>query len=101
MKYTVIITKEKDGDVHATVPGVPDCHVRAKTRHEVIRAIRESFADFISQSEIIQLELAAGPKSESIHQDTPWKFFGVFERDSMWGEVFDDIERRRNADGDI
>ena len=98
MKYTVIITERKDGEIRATVPGIPECHVHAKTRNDAIHAIREAIADFITQSEILQLDVAAEPKSGSIPCDTPWEFFGAFEHDAMWGVLFDDIEHRRNTE---
>lgn len=98
MKYTVIITEAQNGDLHATVPGIPDCHVQAKTRSDAIRAVRHSIAQIISRSEIVQVDVPTPPKSESFLHDTPWELFGAFRDDTTWGPLFDEIEQRRTEE---
>ena len=97
MKYTVIITEDKHGNVFAMAPGLPDCHVQAKTRKEVIRKIREVITEIISRSEVIQLEVSAEPKSGVLHHETPWEFFGAYQNEPAWGAFFDEVERRRDT----
>ncbi len=100
MKYTVILTEEADGSIHVTVPGLPDCTVEAKTRDEALNMIRETITTIISQSEIVQLDVPAEPRSRSLHRDTPWEWFGAFKDDPTWGELFDEIEHQRNSNED-
>ena len=84
MKYTVIITEDEYGNVLATAPGLPDCHVQAKTQQEVLRKIRDTIVEIISRGKIIQLEVPVGPKSEVLQQETPWEFFGAYKNDPAW-----------------
>jgi len=97
MKYTVML-KEENGHIQATVPALPECMVKAPTRSEAISTIRQAISEIISRIEIIQIEVNAEPKSGNLLHETPWEWFGAFENDPTWGELFDDIERRRNAD---
>ena len=96
MKYTVML-KEENGHIHATVPGLPECVVEAPTRSEAITTIRKAISEIISRTEIIQVDVSAEPKSGGLLHDTPWEWFGAFKNDPTWGELFDDIERRRNS----
>jgi len=96
MKYTVILT-EDNGHFQAMVAGLPDCTVLAKTRTEALNNIRQAISKLIGRSEIIQLEIPTEPKTGQIHNDIPWEWFGAFKDDSTWGELFEDIERQRNA----
>jgi predicted RNase H-like HicB family nuclease len=100
MTYTIILTKDKNGNFQATVPSLPNCNVKAKSRSEAIRIIREAIAKFISRSEIIQLDVHAEPKSGKLHHYTPWESFGAFKSDPTWGKLFDEIEHQRNANED-
>lgn len=97
MTYTVVLAEDKHGYFHATVPSLPNCNVKAKTRSEALSTIREAIAKFISRSEIIQLDVSAEPKSVSLHRDTPWESFGAFKSDTTWAELFDEIEHQREA----
>jgi predicted RNase H-like HicB family nuclease len=97
MKYTVML-KEEDGHIQATVPALPECMVKAPTRSEALSTIRQSIAEIMSRIEIVQIEVSAEPKSGSLIHETPWEWFGAFKNDPTWGELFDDIERRRYAD---
>jgi predicted RNase H-like HicB family nuclease len=97
MKYTVML-KEENGHFLATVPALPECMVKAPTRSEAISTIRKAISEIISRIEIIQIDVSAEPKSGTLIQETPWEWFGAFKNDPTWGELFDDIERRRNAD---
>lgn len=35
---------------------------------------------------------------DDIYLETPWEWYGAFKNDPTWGELFDDIERRRSSD---
>ncbi len=36
--------------------------------------------------------------SENLLHETPWECYGAFKNDPTWGELFDDIERRRSSE---
>lgn len=97
MKYTVML-KEENGHIQATVPALPECMVKAPTRSEALATIRQSISEIMSQIEIVQVEVSTEPKSGSLIHETPWEWFGAFKNDPAWGELFDDIERRRHSD---
>ncbi len=94
MQYTVVLTEETNGNIHATVPGLPDCIVEADTRNEALEKVRETIAKIMSRSEIVQLDVAAEPRSRGEHSDTPWQWFGIFKDNPAWGKVFDEIEKQ-------
>ena len=98
MEYTVILTKGKDREFYAAVPGIPECHTQAKTRHEAIRAIRTAISQFMRQSEIIQVDVPAPSQTDITREETPWEWFGAFQHENSWGDLFDDIERRRDTE---
>ena len=79
MEYTVILTRRNDQEFYAAVPGIPECHAYAKTRHEAIQSIRTAIAQFMSQSEIIQVEVPAPSQTDRARTKTPWEWFGAFQ----------------------
>ena len=95
MKYTAVLSEEQNGEFHATVPGLPECTVAAGTRGEAIDALRETVAEVVSRSEIIELDIATVPKSTKLSDETPWPLFGAFKEDPTWGDLFEEIERKR------
>ena len=101
MKYTVVLTEQTNGNIHVTVPGLPDCIVEANTRDEALEKARESIAAIISRSEIFHLDVSAVPKSRSLHFDTPWEWFGIFKDNPTWGKMFDEIEQQKNSDKEL
>jgi len=98
MKYTVVLTEKTGGNIHVTVPGLPECIVEANTRDEALEKTRESITEIINRSEIFQLDVSAVPKSRDLHLDTPWEWFGRFKDNSTWGKVLDEIEQQKNSD---
>ena len=96
MKYTVILSQEADHDVLATVPGLPDCSVKAKTRDQALKLVRETITRVISRSEIVQVDVPVESRAGGLHNNTPWEFFGAFKDDVTWGKLFDEIEHNRN-----
>jgi predicted RNase H-like HicB family nuclease len=104
MQYTVLISRESDALWRAIVPGMPKCEAEAKTRDQVIAQIKECIAEALRHTEVIQVEVPGelchhngavpNPKKtefKSIHDSA-----GIFRDDPTWGEMFDEIERRRN-----
>lgn len=98
MRYTVLLTDKVDGNIHVTVPGIPDCTLEAPTRNEALYKVRETIASIIDHSEIVQLDVPVKPKSKNLSFDTPWDWFGIFHDDPTWGEMFDEIEMRNDND---
>jgi predicted RNase H-like HicB family nuclease len=94
MKYTVVLTEKTDGNIHVTVPGLPDCIIEADTRDGALEKTRETIASIISRSEIFQLDVSAEPKSRNLHFDTPWEWFGIFKDNPEWGKLFDEITQQ-------
>ena len=77
-------------------PGLPDCHAQAKTRQEAIRKIGESITEFISRSEVLQLDVPVEPLSGSLQQETPWDLFGSHPHEPEWGNFFEEMEQNRD-----
>jgi predicted RNase H-like HicB family nuclease len=96
MKYTVLITKENPGYFRAMAANLPHCQVQANTRDEALCAIRELMSRFLSQTEMVQLEIPNAPLSNPPRlEETPWQWFGAFQDDPTWGTLFEEIERQR------
>lgn len=100
MKYTVILTEERDDNVLATVPGLPDCSVKAKSRNEALSLVRDTISTIIGRSEIVQIDVPVEPRAGSLPDSTPWELFGLFKDDQTWGRLFDEIEYERNGADD-
>ncbi len=94
MQYTVFLTQENQGNFHAMVPYLPNCHAYASTRQEALKTIQDTITQVINRSEVIQLDIPDQPKQ--LLDKTPWQWFGAFADDPTWGALFDDIERKRN-----
>ena len=94
MKYMIVLTEKSNGGIHVSIPALPDCHVEASTRDEAIALAREAIAETIRRSEIVHLDIEQQPKLVS-HDAVPWEWFGA--GDPTWGELFEEIEKERNA----
>lgn len=92
-----VVSSEMNGTFSAMVPSLPKCNIKAKTRQEALKAIRDKISQIISRSEVIQLDITAQPKSSKLQQETPWEIFGEFKDDPTWGELFEQIERRQDS----
>ena len=98
MKCTVVLTETVNGNIHVTVPGLPDCAVEATTRDEALRKVRENLTSFIDRSEILQLDVSTGSKSRNHQFETPWDWFGRFKGEPAWGKFFDDTECQESTE---
>lgn len=103
MEYMVLLTRrgEINPSWRAAVPTLPDCVVDAPTRHEAIERIREKIADIASHTEILRVHVSTIPKADGNFSpeqlESSWQGFGVFQDDPTWSELFDHIEKERNA----
>jgi len=95
MKYIVVLTEKSNGEIHVSVPGLPDCVLEAESRDEAIRLTREAIANVMSKSEIVRVEVPQ--QSSSSDNEVPWEWFGAAKDDASWDALFDDIEQKRNA----
>ncbi len=57
MKHTVLITKENPGHFRAVAANLPHCQVQADTRDQALSEIRDQISRFLSQTEMVQLEI--------------------------------------------
>ncbi|MEZ4729662.1 MAG: hypothetical protein R3E79_21235 [Caldilineaceae bacterium] len=109
MQYTTVLTHQPGQPWRAVVPALPDCVAEAPTRAEVIEKITECVQDTIQYTEILQLQVQATPRngnddSKIDHADesspelttVPLDLMGIFQDDPQWGQIFDEIEQRRN-----
>ncbi|HKQ78087.1 MAG TPA: hypothetical protein VJ810_30595 [Blastocatellia bacterium] len=105
MEYTVLITKESDSLWRASVQGFPECRAEAETRDRVITAIKACLDELMRHTEVIRVEAPAPTiQPQDLNGDIEyttfeqeWPDFGAFRDDPTLDELFDDIERRRDA----
>jgi predicted RNase H-like HicB family nuclease len=97
MKYTIILTQKPERGMHVSIPALPACTVEAANRDEAIRLAREAITQFVSQSEIVQVDVPLGWQDISPQDETPWQWFGWAKDDPTWDEIFEEIERQREA----
>lgn len=104
MEYTTLLTHQPDSPWRAVVPGLPGCTAEAPSRAEVLVEIQKRIAEMASYTEVLQIEVPASPKSTNgtasekpIHPSKHWQWFGTFQDDAQWKELFEDIEEQRDA----
>jgi len=61
--------------------------------------VHETITSVMHRSEVIHIDVPVEPKLENLHDLPPWEWLGAFKEDPTWGELFDEIERRRDGDG--
>lgn len=101
----MLITKESDYLWRAAVQGLPDCKAEAETRDQVIIAIKTCLDELMRRTEVIRVEAPAPTmRTQSLNGEAvyttfeqEWPDFGAFRDDPTLDEMFDDIERRRDA----
>lgn len=107
MEYTVVITQNSSSLWRAYVPALPECEAEAETRDGVVNRIKERLEEVVPHSELLRIDLPIAPATS---QELPvngnsaafsenWPDFGIFRDDPTWGELFDEIERRRLEGG--
>jgi predicted RNase H-like HicB family nuclease len=50
-EFTVVIERDEDGWLVATVPSLPGCHTQGKTMDELIDRIREAIAAYLESAD--------------------------------------------------
>jgi len=86
MKYTVLLTKENLGHFRAVAANLPHCQVQANTRDQALSEIRDLISRFLSQTEIVQLEIPSTPSPNSPRlEETPLAMVWGFSRGPYLG----------------
>jgi len=49
MKYTVVLDREEDGRIIASVPGVPGCHAYGRTRDQAVRKVKSALSFYLKE----------------------------------------------------
>jgi predicted RNase H-like HicB family nuclease len=68
-KYIVVLDRELDGRVIASVPGIPGCHVYGRTPSEAVRRVKPVLGFYLKQvlKEGKKLPKQPRPVSVEIH----------------------------------
>jgi predicted RNase H-like HicB family nuclease len=101
MQYTLILTEQAEGGFQVTIPALPACRVEATTRDDAIRLARDAIAQFVSRSEVVQVEIPEQPRATVSLGETPWAWFGKAMEDPTWEALFDALEQCREATRDV
>lgn len=48
-RYTVILDREADGRLIASVPGIPGCHAYGRTRKDAVHRVKQALQFFIEE----------------------------------------------------
>lgn len=104
MEYTVVITKDPHAPWRAVVPTIANCEAEAETREEVLERIQAALASLPERHiEVVKIEVPAVPISVSTNGtgyttfEKEWPHYGIFKDDPTLDEMFDEIERQRDA----
>ncbi len=106
MEFDVVITQEPDATWRAVTAALPNCAVTGATRAEVIERITACLTESFSHSEVLRLSIPTngmangfssnGASAVGVTPQPEWPGYGLFKDDPTWGEMFDEIERRRD-----
>ena len=97
MEYTIILTPKPEGGLHVSIPALPECTVEAASREEAIRLAREAITQFVSQSEMVQVDVPLVSQDIPQQDEIPWQWFGWAKDDPTWDLLFEEIEHQREA----
>lgn len=100
MQYTVVISEKPDGQWQAFVPVLPNCTVEAPTREQVLARIKDDLTAVAPKIEVLQVEVLVNGAQNGQHKksfEEEWPGFGAFKNDPFLSQLFDDIERERDA----
>jgi hypothetical protein len=90
LALNILIKDEQDGQVNATVLGLPEYRVLRSDRTSAITELEQKLARTLSEGEVIALEVEI-PKPEH-----PWqKFAGMYQDSELTESVLDNIDTQR------
>ena len=96
MEYTVIL-ESKPGHYLASVPTLPDCVGKGRTREEALQNVRAEIVDRLQRVEITRIEVEVPSAPD------PWEpFIGMWAEDSTWDEFQAEIAvYRQKTDAEL
>ncbi len=96
LNYSILI-EAKEGGYYATVWGLPECQVFAKTKEEAINNLHELMENRLKNVEGVTQEI------EIPEKEHPWmKFAGKYKDDPQFDDMLADIEAyRRELDAEM
>jgi hypothetical protein len=95
MDFTLLVKTMPSGQVEASVLEMPSCRVQADSRDSAIEALRFNLAAEIQYAEVVNCQmLIRGAKPSWL------KFAGIFEHNTDFAEIVDEIQAQRDAWGD-
>ena len=93
LTYNVFVKKKGDRFT-ATVVGFPNCTVEAASRAEAIQRARNAVAEFVSEGEIVKIEIETSSQTRSLRD-----FVGMWADDDTFDEFVDAMKSyRREVD---
>ncbi|MDF5718112.1 MAG: type II toxin-antitoxin system HicB family antitoxin, partial [Rhizonema sp. NSF051] len=96
LNYSVVIEKKEDG-YQATVWGMPEYQVFAKTREEVLFNIHQLVNAHLQKLEIVSQEIELSKSEHPL-----MKFAGMYQNNPLFNEVLASIESyRRELDAEM
>jgi predicted RNase H-like HicB family nuclease len=91
-----VLVKKTEGGFTATVVGFPNCTVEAPSRSEAIRLARGALKSFISEGELVQMEVEVSSPTRSLRD-----FAGMWADDKTFDEFVEAMNTfRQEADAD-
>ncbi|MBD2437022.1 type II toxin-antitoxin system HicB family antitoxin [Nostoc sp. FACHB-110] len=94
LTYDVLIENQADGQVRATLIGLPDCQGFGSTETEAIEKLSQSLQHRLEAAKIVTLEI------ETTKKNNPWlKIAGKYKDDPQFEQMLEYIqEYRRELD---
>jgi predicted RNase H-like HicB family nuclease len=102
MEYPIVLTKKPTSRWRAVVPALPTCEAEGETREDVLAQIKNEITQY--HIEVVKIEVpevkalyGSNGNLNQVEEDPILKFAGIFRDDPTLDEMFDEIERQRDA----
>jgi hypothetical protein len=90
LALNILVKDEQDGQVSATVLGLPEYRVLRSDRTSAIAELEQKLARVLSEGEVMALEVEI-PKPEH-----PWqKFAGIYQDSELFESVLENIDTQQ------
>ncbi len=89
--YQVLLETESNGQVTATLWGLPECKAIGKNRDEAINNITQLISDRIDQAELVFVNIVRDK-----HQNNWLKFAGMYQDNPVFDEVISYMKSERS-----
>lgn len=95
--FHVLLEKTETGQTIASIAELANCRVEAATRQEALTAIQQLASDRLSNVEVLPLQVPAS----QVFRENPWiDLIGIFEEDSEFLEITEQLQAERDQDTD-